>query len=297
MGVSKTRITGAQFPDVLTTPPEASAAWKAFTVHVHEAPDHGTMLCSDHLVGLQFRGNLRLRRNLNGRSEEGWCGSGNVMIIPADHTSAWEVREYSGAPLGVSVFVPKAFLSRVVEQDLGADPNQLEIRPTFLSRDPVIESLLTRLASEARYGSPSGSLYAESACEFLAHHLIRTHSSLTTPPYTPSGGLPARRIKLVLDYIEEYLAQAITLPQLAALAEVSPRHFERAFRQALGVPPHGYVLQRRVDAARRLLAEQPTLAIHEVAARSGFSSSSHLAAAFRRQTGHTPSSFRRLWSR
>jgi len=109
--------------------------------------------------------------------------------------------------------------------------------------------------------------------------------------------LPVRRIKLVLDYIEEHLARSITLQQLAALAEVSPRHFERAFRQALGVPPHSYVVQRRVDSARRLLTEQPTLAIHEVAARSGFSSSSHLAAAFRRQTGHTPTSFRRLWSR
>ncbi len=172
------------------------------------------------------------------------------------------------------------------------EPRGVEVIWRFNTRDPVIEGLLTRLALEAKCSSPSGSIYAESACEFLAHHIIHAHSSLAGPP-PAFGGLPPRRLKLVQDYIAEHLSQPITLRQLAELAGVSSRHFERAFRQALGVPPHGYVLQKRVSAARDLLLIQPRLSIQEIATRTGFSSSSHLVSAFRRQTGYSPREFRR----
>jgi AraC family transcriptional regulator len=100
-----------------------------------------------------------------------------------------------------------------------------------------------------------------------------------------------------VDYVEENLAESISLHRLAALAGVSTRHFERAFRQAMGMPPHAYVLGKRVDAARQLLLSEPGLAVQEIAERVGFSSASHLASAFRRRTGSSPSAFRRLQSR
>jgi AraC family transcriptional regulator len=106
--------------------------------------------------------------------------------------------------------------------------------------------------------------------------------------------LPANRIKAVVDYIEENLAKPIALHELALLARVSVRHFERAFRQSLGVPPHTYVLGRRLSAARDLLLGQPTLSIERIAEQAGFSSPSHLASAFRRQTGYSPTTFRRM---
>jgi AraC family transcriptional regulator len=71
------------------------------------------------------------------------------------------------------------------------------------------------------------------------------------------------------------------------------RHFERAFRQSLGVPPHRYVLERRVSAARDLLLTYPNLPIEEIARKLGFSSSSHLSAAFLRRMGCSPATFRR----
>ena len=101
-------------------------------------------------------------------------------------------------------------------------------------------------------------------------------------------------MKVVLDYIEENLAKPIALHELALLARVSVRHFERAFRQSLGVPPHTYVLGKRLSAARDLLLSQPTLTIEHIAQQVGFSSPSHLAAAFRRQTGYSPATFRRM---
>jgi AraC family transcriptional regulator len=191
------------------------------------------------------------------------------------------------------LFVPDAFLSRVLTEHWAADPHNVEIRWQCLVRDRVIEGVMTRLAFEAQSGSPRGQLYAESACEFLAHHVIHAYSSLSTPPRLTTGGLPRRQLNIVLEYIEGNLAQPIALRHLAGLAGVSARHFARAFRQALGVPPYEYVLQRRIDVAQSLLLGQPKLTVGQIATRVGFSSSNHLAWAFRRKTGYSPGAFRR----
>jgi AraC family transcriptional regulator len=294
--VTRLPISAARFPDLLKGPPEASAAWSVFSLHVVEPIAQATMTFSDYVVGMQISGTYRLRRELCGRSLEGWTSPGTMGIIPADAEGTYEGSEHSGTSRAIMLFVPDAFLSRVLADDWGVERKSVEIIDRFLVRDPVIEGLLTRLAFEAKNGSPSGSIYAESACEFLAHHIIHAHSSLAAPPSVSYGGLPGRRLKLVLEYIEENLARRITLWQLAELAGVGARHFERAFRQAMGVPPHTYVLQKRVATARHLLLSQPTLTIREIAARAGFSSSSHLAGAFRRETGYSPTVFRRLHS-
>jgi AraC family transcriptional regulator len=193
------------------------------------------------------------------------------------------------------VFIRESLLSRVILENWGADPRSVEIVPQFLVRDPVIESVVTQLAVEARNGSPSGLLYAQSACEFLAYHLVQRHSTLSKQPARPLGGLPAHRLKVVKNYIEDNLGNSIALHELAGLACVSVRHFERAFRQSLGVPPHRYVLERRVSAARDLLLTYPNLPIEGIARKLGFSSSSHLSAAFSRRMGCSPATFRRQY--
>jgi AraC family transcriptional regulator len=152
------------------------------------------------------------------------------------------------------------------------------------------------LAREAAGGSPAGRLYAESGCEFLAHHLIYRYSNQSPTPPRSMGGLSGRRLKLVLEYIEDTLGQPIRLRELAALAGVSARHFERAFRQSTGSSPHAYVMERRLHRARDLLINQPELPIEQITLRLGFSSSSHFSSAFRRQTGLTPTDFRKTCS-
>lgn len=133
----------------------------------------------------------------------------------------------------------------------------------------------------------------ESGCEFLAHHMIYRYSNLSSPLPRSMGGLSSRRLKLVLEYIEDTLGQPIKLRELAALAGISARHFERAFRQSAGSSPHAYVMNRRLHMARDLLIHGPELPIDQIALRSGFSSSGHFSSAFRRQTGLTPTEYRK----
>ena len=284
-------ISPSRFADLLPAPPKALAG-APFPLHVVDAtPLQASTAFSEPVLGLYKSGRHRIRRKAFGRLLEGWADPGTVNITPANAYGTWEA---DGPSRALVLFVSDSLLSRVVAEHWEADPRRVEIIPQFLVRDPVIEAVVTRLAVEAQEGSPSGTLYAESACDFLAHHMIQAYSSLSRPPPRPSGGLPANRIKAVLDYIEENLAKPITLQELALLAQVSVRHFERAFRQSLGVPPHTYVLGKRLSAARDLLLSQQTLAIERIAQQVGFSSPSHLASAFRRQIGCSPATFRRM---
>jgi AraC family transcriptional regulator len=263
---------------------------QVFSISEDIAPLQVTTKFEDHVLGLHVSGKHFSRQEVDGRAAGGPSAPGAINLIPARLRAAFE----ADAPARVlMLFVPDAFLSRVLAEHWAADPQNVEIRWQCLVRDRVIEGVMTRLALEAQSGSPRGRLYAESACEFLAHHVIHAYSSLSTPPPLATGGLPRRRLNVVLEYIEGNLAQPIALRHLAGLAGVSARHFARAFRQAVGVPPYEYVLQRRIDVAQGLLLGQPKLTVGQVASRVGFSSSNHLASAFRRKTGYSPGAFRR----
>jgi AraC family transcriptional regulator len=284
-------ISPSQFADLF--PPEriASAASRYFSGHVVNAtPREASGTFTETGLGLYTAGRHRVRRRQGRRLVEGWSDPGTVNLSPANFHASWEA---DGSSQAIVVFVRESLLSRVILENWGADPRLIEIVPQFLVRDPVIESIVTQLAVEARNGSPSGLLYAESACEFLAFHLIQRHSTLSKAPGKCLGGLPGHRLRVVKHYIEENLGKPIALHELAGLACVSVRHFERAFRQSLGVPPHRYVLERRVSAARDLLLTYPNLPIEEIARKLGFSSPSHLSAAFSRRMGCSPATFRR----
>jgi AraC family transcriptional regulator len=81
--------------------------------------------------------------------------------------------------------------------------------------------------------------------------------------------------------------------ELAALVNVSARHFGRLFKASTGLSPHAFMNELRVERARRLLGEGE-LCVAAVAAEVGFSNPSHFAAFFRRATGEAPGAFRRV---
>jgi AraC family transcriptional regulator len=81
------------------------------------------------------------------------------------------------------------------------------------------------------------------------------------------------------------------MKQLAAVARLSPYHFARQFKAAAGLPPHQYVIARRVERARQLLQARTDLSLAEVAACAGFSDQSWFGHHFKRLVGVTPGQF------
>ena len=116
------------------------------------------------------------------------------------------------------------------------------------------------------------------------------------PPTIAVGGgtsseLPACRLRRVTQYIQENLQRELRLAELGALVHMSPYHFARLFKRSTGVPPHKFLVRRRIDEARALL-EARTVPIAEISRLVGFRTPSHFTTTFRRITGMTPSAYR-----
>jgi AraC family transcriptional regulator len=146
--------------------------------------------------------------------------------------------------------------------------------------------------AELTAGGAGGRLAAESLANVLAVHLIRHVLAPRRPARGPDGTLPRGRLRAVVAYVEEHLDAGPTLEQLAAVARLSPYHFARQFQAATGLPPHQYVILRRVERAKQLLQAGTDLSLAEVAAHAGFWDQSQFSHHFKRLVGVTPRQFR-----
>ena len=166
-----------------------------------------------------------------------------------------------------------------------------QLPPRVEFEDPMLRSVLLRF--QAILNDPSLDLpgYAETLAELLAFELERI--SVRQPPQPSArSGLSASQIRLITDYMDSRLAEKTTIVELAARLDLTRFHFIRSFKQAAGIPPHQFMIRRRVDRAKELLADRH-VTIAEVAAKTGFGSAIQLTRAFRRVVGTTPSSYRR----
>ncbi len=104
-------------------------------------------------------------------------------------------------------------------------------------------------------------------------------------------GLTRIRLQQAIDYIHTHLDRDLSLTKLASMINISPTYFASLFKQAIGIPPHQYVIQQRVERAKMML-KRTDLAIAEIALQVGFSSQSHLTQHIKRFTGKTPKQIR-----
>src|ERR1700741_2978849 len=159
--MDKSAVTASGFFALLNAPQNVSAAGNAFSLFVVGAtPVRATAAFADHALGLYLSGRHRVRRELAGRPVEGWSDPGTVNITPANVEATWQA---SGPSRAIVLLIPDAFLSRVIAEHWEADPRNVELIPQFLSRDPVIQGVATRLALEAQSGSPPHRPYAARA--------------------------------------------------------------------------------------------------------------------------------------
>ena len=104
--------------------------------------------------------------------------------------------------------------------------------------------------------------------------------------------LPRAKLRAVIEYIEEHLDAGPTLEQMAAIPRLSPNYFAWQFKRATGLPPHQYVIARRVERAKQLLQTGSDISLAEVAAEAGFSDQSQFSHHFKRLVGVTPGQFK-----
>lgn len=152
-----------------------------------------------------------------------------------------------------------------------------------------LDHLARALAFEAERGNPNGSLFVDALGSALAQGIV---SLFGDAPAQREGALSALRLKRVLDYVDAHLGDNLTIEVLATQAAYSPTHFARAFKAAMEVAPHRYVMRRRLERAQELIRRQTPLA--EVALTLGFNDQSHFTKAFSAAFGTTPARWQRI---
>jgi AraC family transcriptional regulator len=170
--------------------------------------------------------------------------------------------------------------------ELGAAVSRFESLSPI--QDPLLGQIVTRLAQESEGGFAERILIESLGTALCIRVARRFVGSLELPT---KQGLSPERLQRVRDYVEAHLDEDLSLTVLADIACLSPYHFSRSFKQAVGVGPQRYVIQRRLERAKTLLRRtREPLAL--IALEAGFGDQSHLTTVFHRETGVTPGRFR-----
>jgi AraC family transcriptional regulator len=242
-----------------------------------------------HLLVLFARPPEQLDLRYEGAKRHGPPPAGAVSLMPAGSPARWRC---SGCLDLLHVYLEPGLVARVAAEAFELDPARLTVPPLDGLHFPQLRAAMLavndELMAEAAGGGP---LAAESLANLLAVHLIRNASAPRLPAGRSDGALPQRKLRAVVEYIEEHLDASPTLEQMAATTHLSVYHFARQFKRATGLPPHQYVILRRVERAKQLLPCGGDLSLAELAAHAGFCDQSQFSH-FKRLVGVTPGQFR-----
>jgi AraC family transcriptional regulator len=216
--------------------------------------------------------------------------AGAISVIPAGSPALWR---WSGRKDTLNVYLEPGLVARVAAEAFDLDAARLTVPPLDGLDLPHLRAAMGALDAELTAGGAGGPLAAESLANVLAVHLIRHVLTPRRPARGADGALPQGRLRAVVGFVEEHLDAGPTLGQMAAVARLSPYHFARQFKAATGLPPHQYVILRRVERAKQLLQAATDLSLAEVAAHAGFSDQSVFCHHFKRLVGVTPGQFRK----
>jgi AraC family transcriptional regulator len=151
----------------------------------------------------------------------------------------------------------------------------------------AIDPLTLQMALQVPSFDGNGTLYRETMHRALAAHL----STFIQPRIKVDNPIDDIRLRRVIDYIQDHLAEDLSLTGMADIAAMSPHHFSRAFKAATGTSPLQYVLGKRIELAK-LLLKTTQLPVSEICFRTGYQDVSRFGQHFKRATGTTPAKYR-----
>ncbi|MDH2427475.1 AraC family transcriptional regulator [Sphaerisporangium sp. TRM90804] len=259
--------------------------WRSLLVqgftHAAEAEHVPLPAVSDlHLV-LCVAGNADMSIHTGGKPVRRRWVPGHLELMVPGRATSMSYRATSRLST-IQVHIPSLTVKRTTGALGGREPDFEALSAALRAGDPVVEQLLRSLAG----ASGVSDLYAESAAAFLSTHVLTAGRNERLP------GPEHAAVRAGVAIMRERLAEPLTLATIAAEVHLSVYHFVRVFREATGQTPHRYLIQLRIERARRLLVTT-SLSVEQIAGRCGFASPGALSSAFLRHTGVRPSAYRK----
>lgn len=209
-----------------------------------------------------------------------------LCSMPDWHESQWLVRGH--VRMLHVYFMPEHFTRRAV-MELDREPRELTLADRTYFENPRLVRLCESLLAPS-WDAPDDLLRVNERTHEALSELLRSQAIVRRDLRLRGGLAPLVRRRLA-DYIEQHLAQSITLGELARLACMSEFHLARMFRVSFGMPPSGWVAQRRIERARTLL-KAGKLPLQQIAAACGYADLSHFSHRFSKAVGAPPGRYR-----
>lgn len=241
-------------------------------------PKHYFAMLTSHDFSWEWKDGKKFRRHT--------MRNGQIWVNPAGEPFSHRITEYSEFVL--LTLDPGAIANAVGDDRL---VSRVEFHRRHNMEDPRLRGLIQSLIREAESGGMMGRLFVESLVVELSVHFLRQYAAQPVP-LEGEAGLGGRRLSRCLDYIHSGHSTALAIEAIAKETGMSKYHFIRAFRRAMGVTPHQYVLEWRLAKAREEI-ERADTPIIQIANELGFSDQSHFGRLFKRRYGVTPGHFAR----
>lgn len=255
----------------------ALARWSnAHDSRDYVAPSHHTLSC--YLSG--GTGTFRREQPFTKGAPDRLC------VMPAEHQSAWII---NGEVQLAHLYIEQERFALGAVALLDREPRSLQLEEVTFLEDAEQAARFRQLCT-LDWQEPGERVLASSLAHELLDHALLTQVGLRQG-LRLKGGLAPHQRRHLRDYIEQHLAEPLPLSELAGLCALSEYHFARMFQASFGLPPHRYVLARRLARACQLL-RSGQLPLGEVALACGFSSASHFSNRFRQALGATPGQYR-----
>ena len=276
--------------DAIVTVSSKAQHWQGLRVEQQYLPVSETpeMTSIGHLVCVHLSKPLSVDYLQNSKWQTCLMKPGDLFLIPdgSSHAARWED---AGELLVIAL---ESDLINNVAPEVVKGKN-VEFIHTQGQQDGLITNIALAFKEELESGGSGGELYRDTLTNALVARLLRNYSA-TCVAKQAKGGLGKRKLKLVLDYIQAHITEEITLAKMADIADLSPFHFSRIFKESVGVSPNRYVNYCRVEKAKRLL-EQQQISIIQISAACGYSNPSYFIRQFRKIMGVTPKVYQGNW--
>jgi len=190
----------------------------------------------------------------------------------------------------VHYHVPRENLDEIAE-DLGFGPVS-EFQQSVNGEDIVLAQMTKNVLPSLNMEMKPCSLALDQFQLALGAHLLQRYGRIATAQVSAAGGLAKWQRQRALELLRENLDGSVRLCDLANECGLSVSHFARSFKAALGISSHQWLIRRRIDRAKELLA-QTRLPLCDVAAMSGFGDQPAFTRTFHRVVGASPGQWRR----
>jgi AraC family transcriptional regulator len=263
--------------------------WNAIVVELYRTREID--VCApfpEHAISMHLRGPVHLVQQRHGRAHHRTMYAGDIIVTSAGEPKHVQHEEEAEV---VKLRLSCDYLNAIAENALGADARRVRVIDDFGTRDVRLSHLARQFLSELETCGLASELYVESLTLQLAVHLLRHYSTAGTRLPQQPAKLPRYKLQRAIDYINDNLAADLTLGGIAGAVPMSPYHFAHLFKETMGDSPHQYVIQLRVEHAKRLL-RATELPVTEVAQQVGYVNAGHFSSIFHRCIGLTPTRYR-----